>query len=132
MVRSHRPFMSLAPFGGLSLFQEANDLFRNLRPARRQSTYPPTNIYGTEDELLVRAEVPGFAVDEVTIDFQDGVLTLSGERAGDEPLSFTRQFRIPFRVETESVEARMENGVLSLKLFRADADKPRRIPILKG
>lgn len=103
--------------------------------------FPAVNIYAGPDGIAVLAELPGVNKEDVEIQAQQDVLTLSGyrrpatdkeelyhrrERRGG---SFSRSIQLPYRVDPERIEANLENGVLRLSLPRPEEDKPRRIAI---
>jgi HSP20 family protein len=102
---------------------------------------PAVDIWAKDDEVIVEAELPGVEAEDVDIAVEGDVLTLRGKRGGspDEEArpyrqergfgEFSRSFRLPFRVEAGSVDARFANGVLEIKLPRAEADRPRRIAV---
>ena len=99
------------------------------------------NLYAGRDGIAVVAELPGVAKDELEVHAHRDTLTLRGTRrpaAEDEAAyhrrerrsgAFTRTIQLPFRVDPERIEARLENGVLRLSLQRPEEDKPRRIEI---
>ncbi len=120
------------------LFHRANDSYA--------PGYPPVDVWVKEDEVLVEAELPGVDPKQVEISVLDDELTLRGSRsaaeAGEEKSDgarllrqerghgeFSRTFRLPFRVEASAVDARYANGILEIRLPRAEADRPRRIEV---
>jgi len=105
----------------------------------------PLNVYGTADELQVEALLPGVSPEDVDVNLDRGVLTITAKRHGPErqerqqwylqefqPGQFSRSFALPFPVEPEQVTAHYTNGVLTLTLPKAEAAKPKRIPIGTG
>jgi HSP20 family protein len=103
------------------------------------------NVWTNEDSAVATAELPGVRTEDIEVSVENNTLTLRGSRQGDELAegaiyhrrerrcgSFTRSFRLPFNVEGEKVEATFENGVLSIYLPRAEADRPRKIAIKAG
>lgn len=124
--------------------EEMNRLFNYYAPSRyrRAPSYPALNLWADEESVIVRAELPGIAPEELDISVDNGDLTLSGQRTRDEVPegttyhrqernygSFSRTIRLPFKIEAEGVEAVMKNGVLTLTLPRAEEDKPKKIEI---
>jgi HSP20 family protein len=89
---------------------------------------PPVDILETTDELLVRLDLPGVAPADVDVRFEDGQLTVSGRRAGG-PVGFARGFRVTERIAADKIAADLVAGVLTLKLPKVDAVKPRRIAV---
>ena len=142
---------SMRPFG----FPGGADPFRELRRLQEEmerlqvagafspaaSGFPAMNLYAGRDGIAVLAELPGVAKDEIEIHAHRDTLTLRGTRrpaAENEAAyhrqerrsgAFTRTIQLPFRVDPERIEARLENGVLQLSLQRPEEDKPRRIEI---
>jgi HSP20 family protein len=103
--------------------------------------FPAMNLYAGRDGIAILAELPGVAKDDIEIHAHRDTLTLRGTRrpaAGIEAAyhrrerrsgAFTRTIQLPFRIDPERIEARLENGVLQLSLQRPEEDKPRRIEI---
>ncbi len=103
--------------------------------------FPAVNIYAGRDGIAVVAELPGVEKDDLEVHAQRDMLTIRGTRrpaAENEQTyhrrerrsgAFTRTIQLPFRVDPEQIEARLENGVLQLSLQRPEEDKPRRIEI---
>ncbi|MDQ3927619.1 MAG: Hsp20/alpha crystallin family protein, partial [Chloroflexota bacterium] len=95
-----------------------------------------------EDSAIVTAELPGVVLDDLDITVVGDTLTIRGNRNRDEVGEgvtyhrrergfgrFLRVVQLPFRVESEQVGASFKNGVLSITLPRALADRPRKIQI---
>ena len=95
------------------------------------------------DHLYVEAELPGFKKEEVDITLENQTLTISGERRetpenekkGDWLLNerrytrFLRSFTLPPTVSEQSVNAKLENGVLTITLNKREESKPRKIAV---
>ncbi len=103
------------------------------------------NVCGIADEVRITALLPGISEEDVQIDIDRGVLTITAKRHGWEHREgeqwylrefnegqFTRSLSLPFPVEVERVTAYLTNGVLYLTLPKAEAAKPRRIQIGAG
>jgi HSP20 family protein len=103
---------------------------------------PALDVIQDEQRYVVRADLPGLSRDEVEITFQDGVLTIKGEKKQDERPenhrlhlqerfhgSFTRNLRLPERVDTDKIEATMKDGVLELVLPFVPEVQPRKIVV---
>jgi HSP20 family protein len=140
---------SMRPFG----FPGGADPFRELRRLQEEmdrlagaftpaaASFPAVNLYAGRDGIAISAELPGVAKDELEIHAHRDTLTLRGTRrpaAENEQAyhrrerrsgAFTRTIQLPFRVDPERIEARLENGVLQLSLQRPEEDKPRRIEV---
>lgn len=101
---------------------------------------PGVNLYASDEAAVVTTELPGVRPDDVQVQVHDDVLTLAAERkaepAAGEPcvaerpaLRFNRSIALPFAVDAERIEARLADGVLTVALKRAEADRPRRIAV---
>ena len=128
-----------------TLFAEMQKLHREMNRMldRRQTAaeFPSVNVWANADGALVIAEIPGIGPDDVSLSVSGGMLTLRGERRNDaETLgtysraerpqgAFSRTIEMPFQVDSAKVEARCENGLLAVRLPRADSDKPRKITV---
>jgi HSP20 family protein len=105
-------------------------------------TFPPVNVWEDSDAVHVEAELPGLDLKDLEIYVTGGnQLTLKGERKQNVPEkgvchreerpfgTFTRTLTLPFNVDADKVEARFENGVLSVRLAKHESARPRKIPI---
>ncbi|HXF86210.1 MAG TPA: Hsp20/alpha crystallin family protein [Anaerolineales bacterium] len=103
---------------------------------------PAIDMYQTDDEVVVKAALPGLKPDDVQISVTSGVLTLRGEfKQQDEKKdatwhireqhygSFERSVMLPVEVQTDKAKAEFENGVLTITLPKAEAVKPKTITI---
>ena len=134
-----------SPFNELRKLQdEFNRVFGNIpRKGTARNQFPPVNMWNKDDEIIVAAELPGFATEDIDISVQDKILTIQGKRKNEleenktneyhrreRPYgTFKRLVNLPFPVEMDKVTAEYANGVLEIKLQRAEKDKPRRIAI---
>jgi HSP20 family protein len=102
----------------------------------------PLDVTATPDEIRVEASLPGFKPEDVEITVEDGTLTISGrldeerdDRKGNYLLheirrgSFTRSVALPAGLEPDKASATFENGVLTLRIPKAEQVKPRQIRI---
>jgi len=102
---------------------------------------PDVDIFETEKELTLLADMPGVKPADITIDLREGVLTLEGDvknpQAENEVELFSeyrtgkyyRQFNLSEIIDQAKIEAAMTDGVLRLKLPKVEAAKPRKIAI---
>ncbi|NKB69524.1 MAG: Hsp20 family protein [Candidatus Latescibacteria bacterium] len=103
---------------------------------------PPLSAHSSDDEVVVKVELPGVVGKDVDVSVEDKILTIKGvrpgEKAGEDEKyyrrerwtgEFARSVELPFQVETEAVEAQFSNGVLTVKLPRAEANKPKKIAV---
>jgi HSP20 family protein len=104
--------------------------------------YPAINIRMNEDEQIITAEMAGVHPDDIDIDVTGDAITICGERTMDSNIedayyhrrernygTFSRTIQLPFMVDTNKVEASFKNGILQIRLPRAEADKPKKISI---
>jgi HSP20 family protein len=134
------------------LQRELNRLFdsffgRELMPghqgAGRELAWAPVmDMYETKDELVVAAELPGVNEKDVQLSITGDVLTLRGERAPAQDMSQQTQYRgerwygrfersvaLPIPVQADRVKASYRDGVLTVKLPKAEEIKPKEIKI---
>lgn len=116
---------------------------RDLSPSLlRADSWPRVNLYDTGQALVVRAELPGFAEQDVSISVEQSALTLSGERTLEVPSGysvhrqergdatrFSRVFTLPCRVDADKGEAKLTHGILELTLPKVPEEQPRQITI---
>ena len=108
---------------------------------------PRVNVEETKDELLLSAELPGMSQDDVSIELENNVLTVSGEKneertEGDEERryhlwerrygAFQRSFTLPRTVSADDIHASFREGILTIKMPKAAEAKTRKIDIKKG
>jgi len=126
------------------LQREMNHLFEATGGKRALGSpeFPAINLWANEEGQFIRAEMPGIKANDINIDVTADTLTISGNRSHDEAVentryhrqerrygTFTRIVQLPFMVDTSSVEANLKNGVLDIKLQRAESDKPKKIAV---
>lgn len=102
---------------------------------------PEVDIFETEREITLLADMPGVAADDVNIDLREGVLTLSGDVKPWESVDesdvlvefeigkYYRQFNLSEVIDQEQIEAKLEDGVLRLNLHKTKKALPRRITV---
>lgn len=103
--------------------------------------FPQVNVSESEDAFTVDAELPGVAPSDLEIVVLGEKLTIKGERKVQAPEgtrmlrrernlgSFTRVLQFPVELEADKVEAQLKNGVLTIKLTKSPAARPRKIEI---
>lgn len=123
------------------------DAGRGVRNDSYAPGFPPVNVWTAEDEAVLAAELPGLEPDKIEISVVDGTVTLSGSREPEGVRAgegaevafrhrergfgrFSRSFELPFRIESSGVDARYSNGILEVTLPRAEADRPKKVPVL--
>lgn len=146
---------------GLTRFSPRSDL-RNLqrevdrvfdtffRPSRESDEEssamwrPRVDLAETDDAYQIHVDVPGMRKEDIDINFQNGQLTVSGERRAETSESdekrnymrversygrFYRSFSLPNTVAIDQIEANYENGVLNIRVPKTEEQRPRRIEI---
>lgn len=108
---------------------------------------PRVNVEETKDELLLSAELPGMTHDDISIELENNVLTVSGEKSeerteGQEERryhlwerrygAFQRSFTLPRSVSADDVQASFDNGILTIRMPKVAEAKTRKIAIAKG
>ena len=106
---------------------------------------PPTDVSETPEAVTLRLEVPGLNRDQIRIAVENNMLTVRGEKAQETSSenetfrrtersfgSFERSFSLPAYVNTDSVQASLQDGVLSITLPRREETKAREIQIAGG
>ncbi|HVM71078.1 MAG TPA: Hsp20/alpha crystallin family protein [Anaerolineales bacterium] len=119
-----------------------DDAFTRPVSMRGGSVVPAVDLYQTEDEVVVKASLPGLKSEDVHISVTADVLTLSGEFKQDSEKkettyhirehrygSFERSVMLPTEVQTDKAKADFENGILTISLPKAEAVKPKTINI---
>jgi len=124
--------------------REMNRLFDSTGQGRVFSapSYPAVNIWTNDNGQLITAEMPGVRPEDINIDVNADALSISGERKPDDVAkdpnyhrrergygAFSRTIQLPFMVDTNKVEANYKNGVLIIRLPRAEVDKPKKITV---
>jgi len=111
-------------------------------PLAPEREFPLVNVYTNNDGAVLTAELPGVEPADLDVSVQGDTVTIKGQRRAEELKqgenyhrqergagSFARSVQLPFEVEPDKVEARLEKGVLTLTLPRIEADKPRKIAV---
>ncbi len=103
---------------------------------------PLYNVTGNAEAYEVRVEMPGVPKSGVKLDLEDNILTVRGERNATvpegmktlhrelSPLSYLLRLRLNTPVEEDKMTAKLEDGVLTLRLPLKEVAKPRQIPVL--
>lgn len=115
--------------------------FRLLPEREGIEGWPRTNLYDQGGQLLLTAELPGVAKEELKVRVQGNYLEIGGVRPAEVPegytvqrqergaVSFTRSFTLPAEIDANKVEALLVDGILRLTLPKAEAVTPKQIAI---
>jgi HSP20 family protein len=103
---------------------------------------PAMDLVETQDDFVLRADLPGLGEKDVTIELEDNVLTISGERKSEhedrkegyyrvERVSgaFQRSLTLPEGVDPEAIKASFDKGVLEVRVPKPEQRKPRKVTI---
>jgi HSP20 family molecular chaperone IbpA len=111
--------------------EETRSMERYLRPA--------VDIMETEEGLTIVTDLPGVDREHLEVGIDKGILTIQGvaksESRGNEVyrefdlMNYYRQFQLPDVIDQEKTSAELSNGVLTLRLYKAEAAKPKRIEV---
>lgn len=105
---------------------------------------PAVDVAEDKDHILVKVEVPGMEEKDLRVNFEDGLLTISGERQFERKDdrnyhriersygSFVRTFSLPRTVDANAITAEYKNGVLEIAIPKKEEAKPRQIQINVG
>jgi HSP20 family protein len=106
---------------------------------------PAMDLVEEGDQFVLRADLPGVAEGDVNVELEDNVLTISGERKSEHEQRrdgyyrleraagrFSRSLTLPDGVEPQSIDAKFEGGVLTVRIPKPEQRKPRRVAINVG
>jgi HSP20 family protein len=112
-------------------------------PARRW--VPAMDLVETEEQFVLRADLPGLDAGDVQIEIEDGVLTVSGERREQHEIkkdgfyrlerqsgAFRRSLTLPRGVDASAITAGFDKGVLEVRIPKPEEAKPRRVEVTVG
>jgi HSP20 family protein len=136
------------PFRDMTRLQEEMSRFfdeRLAQPAESLGWTPACDVYEDGDEVVIRAALAGVNPKDVDIRFENGVLTLKGERRMEKEEtkdnyhrvemsygSFTRTFALPATIDSERIRAESKDGVLAVHLPKKAEAKPKAIQVKIG
>ncbi|HVO94394.1 MAG TPA: Hsp20/alpha crystallin family protein [Terriglobales bacterium] len=116
-----------------------NRINREGTRSQERSVTPPVDIYEDADGLVVKADLPGVAKENLDVRVENNLLTIHGQPshvvAGEpiyreyELVSFYRQFELSERVDQTKISAELKHGVLTLHLPKAEEAKPRKVEV---
>ena len=136
--------MSLTHFDPLASVRLFEDAFTRMvnEPRATRPWSPAVDIYETENELVLKADVPDVDLKDIDVRVENQTLTISGERKFDQENtgkgyhriersygSFVRSFAVPNSFDTDKIAADFKNGVLSVTLPKKEAAKPRQVKV---
>ena len=128
-------------------FALARDLFNwEFGDQRQVTAYSPAfEVKETKDAYVVRADMPGVKDEDVDVSLHNGVLSITGRRVAEERKegetfylferpygTFSRSFALPDTADGDKVEAKLDAGVLTVKIGKKAAAQPRKIGLSKS
>ena len=129
------------PLANLRLFEDAFSRMLT-EPQTNRPWAPAVDIYETENELVLKADLPDVELKDIDVRVENQTLTISGERTFEKNDttkgyhriernygSFVRSFSVPNAFDTENIGAEFKNGVLSVTLPKKEAAKPRQVKV---
>ncbi len=131
------------PFQGMTQIQNRFDrAWGSVLADREESWLPAVDVYDTKDAVVLKAELSGMDPDDIQIEVEDNVLTIKGERKFEEKIdegryysverrfgSFERSLALPQGVRSDDIQADYEDGVLAVRVPKAEEEKPRKIEV---
>ena len=139
------PFRAVAPLQDRinRLFSESFGQSRDLEDDMKECAWrPAVDIYEAENEVILRAELPGIRKEDVSVEVKDNLLTLRGERFPDPGIeedqyyrreicfgTFERSFTLRERIQPEQIKAAFKDGVLKVKIPKPDLEVPKQVSV---
>lgn len=130
-----------------NLQEQFNRLFESTFPARGDESAlttwaPSVDIYETENELVIKADLPDLNEKDIDIRVENNMLTIRGERKFEQKVkeesylrvertfgSFSRSFSLPNTVNTDAIKAEYKQGVLTVELPKRAESKPKQVKV---
>ncbi len=138
LVRTRNPYFRLID----DIFGDHRPLLGTANEFGNRSFGLALDVEENEERYIVRADLPGVSLEDISVNIHDDLLTISAEttsESNDESRrvlirerrvgKFSRSLRFPIPVNGDAVEASFENGVLSVAVPKAEDAKPRQIPV---
>ena len=136
--------MSLSHYDPLATFRAVENAFTRLltEPQTNRPWAPAVDIYETENELVLQADLPDVESKDIDVRVENQTLTIAGERKFEASSNdkgyhriersygnFVRSFAVPNAFDTDKINAGYKNGVLTVTLTKKETAKPRQIKI---
>lgn len=139
LIHYERPLQTLS-----SLFEDfiGDNAYESVNRELTNGDWPRVDIEEAEDQYIIKADLPGMDKKDVFITVEKGTIRLEGEKKTEQKKEkgryshlersygrFSRSFALPDEVDTEKINASMNNGVLELTLPKSEKAKPRSIEV---
>ncbi len=141
LIRFREPFREIAALQN-DMARLMGGLFEGGNGRTNQAWAPAVDVWETENELVYAFDLPGIPQDKISVEFDDGALTVSAERERTQELSddrfyrferrfgsFSRTVGVPQGVTEDMISAHYHDGVLELHVRKPEQPKPRRIQV---
>ena len=129
------------PLANLRVFEDAFTRFLS-EPQANRPWSPAVDIYETENELVLKADLPEVDLKDIDVRVENQTLTISGQRNFEKQDAskgfhriersygeFRRSFAVPNTFDTDKINAAFKNGVLTVSLAKKEAAKPRQVQV---
>lgn len=136
------------PFRAMEILREEMERMLEepfFRPVRERVGLIPLDMYETDNDLVVKASLPGFRPEDIQVNLTGNTLSIRGERKEEREAKeenyyrremrrgrFHREVTLPFAVQPDQAQANYENGVLTLRLPKAAEVRGKEIKITAG
>jgi HSP20 family protein len=136
------------PFAGIGNLRSVfsglfdDDFGRSSTQSNVSMWYPAVDVLESKDSYLIRAELPGMKKEDIKVEVKDGSLVVSGERKSEKPAEgveyrhvervaakFWRSFSLPENAKPDGIEATYKDGIIEIRVPKAEERKPRQIEI---
>ncbi len=115
------------------LYRLLDESFESEQPESAPSFSPPVDILAGDEEVVILVELPGMSRDDVSVEIENGTVTISGDRSNgaegeyfvrERPRGeFSRSFSLAWELDPDSVSAKLENGVLQVNVGRRERER---------
>jgi len=116
--------------------------FPRVRMSAMQEIMPDVDIFESDGDVVVKAELPGMKKEDIEVTLSDGTITISGEKKQEEAIkkkdyykversygSFCRTFSLPAEVKTDKVKSTFKDGVLEVRIPKSEAAKSKEVKV---
>jgi HSP20 family protein len=137
--------MALVRWEPVPMNRLVNSLFDTATGAAPRRWLPATDLIESETHYVLRADLPGVSEEDINVELENDVLTISGERKAENQErkagyhrverisgSFRRSLRLPEGVDAEAITASFDRGVLEVSVPKPEQPKPRKVQITVG
>jgi HSP20 family protein len=144
LIRFREPFREIAALQN-EMGRLMGGLFEGGDGRTNQAWMPAVDVWETENELVYAFDLPGIPEDKISVELDDGALTVSAERERTQEVSeehlyrferrfgtFSRTIGLPQGTGEDAISAACSNGVLEVHVRKPEQPKPKRIQVGKG